>query len=63
MLLLVGCMEKTPTPKVSEPAKAAETAAAVDVKEEDCDDKAKQPVEIKEEGISLSGNTGCTLEE
>lgn len=34
-----------------------------DVKEEDCDDKAKKPIEIKEETISLSGNTGCTLEE
>lgn len=31
--------------------------------EEDCDDKAKQPIEIKEETISLSGNTGCSLEE
>lgn len=32
-------------------------------KEEDCDDKAKKPIEIKEETISLSGNTGCSLDE
>jgi hypothetical protein len=32
-------------------------------KEEDCDDKAKKKIEIKEETISLTGNTGCTLEE
>lgn len=32
-------------------------------KEEDCDDKAKKPVEIKPESISLSGNTGCSLDE
>lgn len=33
-------------------------------KEEDCDDKAKKPVEIKPETISLGGgNTGCTLPE
>lgn len=32
-------------------------------KEEDCDDKAKKPVEIKAESISLGGGTaGCTLE-
>lgn len=33
------------------------------VKEEDCDDKAKKPIEIKEETISLTGNTGCSLDE
>jgi hypothetical protein len=32
-------------------------------KEEDCDDKAKKPIEIKPESISLGGNTGCTLPE
>ncbi len=33
-------------------------------KEEDCDDKAKKPVEIKPETISLGGgNAGCTLPE
>lgn len=34
-----------------------------DKKEEDCDDKAKKPIEIKPEAISLSGNTGCSLDE
>jgi hypothetical protein len=32
-------------------------------KEEDCDDKAKKPIEIKAETISLSGNAGCSLDE
>ncbi len=33
-------------------------------KEEDCDDKAKKPIEIKPESISLGGGTaGCTLPE
>jgi hypothetical protein len=33
-------------------------------KAEDCDDKAKKPVEIKPESISLGGGTaGCTLDE
>lgn len=36
---------------------------AASKKEEDCDDKAKKPVEIKPESISLSGNTGCSLDE
>lgn len=31
--------------------------------EEDCDEKAKKPIEIKEDTISLSGNTGCSLDE
>lgn len=32
-------------------------------KEEDCDDKAKKTIEIKAETISLTGNTGCSLDE
>ncbi len=36
---------------------------AANKKEEDCDDKAKKPVEIKPESISLIGNTGCSLDE
>jgi hypothetical protein len=35
----------------------------LDKKEEDCDAKAKKTVEIKAESISLSGNTGCSLDE
>ncbi len=35
----------------------------LDKKEEDCDTKAKKTVEIKPESISLSGNTGCSLDE
>ena len=44
---------KTPETKPVHPA----------LKEEDCDDKAKKPIEIKPETISLSGNTGCSLPE
>lgn len=55
MFLLVSCQDKTPTPEVK--------AAATEALTEDCDEKAKKPIEIKEETISLSGNTGCTLEE
>lgn len=29
---------------------------------EDCDEKAKKPVEVAPETISLTGNTGCTIE-
>lgn len=37
---------------------------AASKKEEDCDDKAKKPVEIKPESISLGGGTaGCSLDE
>lgn len=31
-------------------------------KEEDCDEKAKKVIEIKEESISLTGNAGCSLD-
>ena len=31
--------------------------------EEDCDDKAKKPIEITEESISLSGTAGCSLDD
>jgi hypothetical protein len=30
---------------------------------EDCDDKAKKPIEIKPESISLSGTAGCSVDE
>jgi hypothetical protein len=33
------------------------------LEKEDCDKKAKKPVEIKPESISLTGNTGCSLED
>lgn len=36
---------------------------ALDKKPEDCDDKAKKPIEITPESISLSGSTGCSLDE
>lgn len=59
LFLLGACQEKTPTPEVT----ATQSQTTVPAGEEDCDDKAKKPIEIKEDTISLSGNTGCTLEE
>jgi hypothetical protein len=58
LVVLFGCNtatnSETKTPSLSK----------ADVKkEEDCDDKAKKPIEIKEDSISLSGNTGCSLDE
>lgn len=41
----------------------AQNAPATEKAEEDCDEKAKMPIEIKEETISLSGNTGCSLDD
>lgn len=32
-------------------------------KEEDCDEKAKKPIEIKPQSISLTGNAGCSLDD
>ena len=36
---------------------------ALDKKTEDCYEKAKKPVVITPESISLSGNAGCSLDE
>jgi uncharacterized OsmC-like protein len=35
----------------------------LDKKLEDCDEKAKKPVEITPQAISLSGNAGCSLDD
>ncbi len=62
--LVFSCQAET---KKNLPVNKAEVSKPVvktpGVKEEDCDDKAKKPIEIKEETISLSGNTGCSLDE
>lgn len=68
ILFSVACNAKgnktLPVTKTSiEAAKAAELDKKEKKKEEDCDDKAKKPIEIKAETISLSGNTGCSLDE
>ena len=56
-----------PVTKEDEAARQAKIQAikneAAGKKEEDCDDKAKKPIEIKPESISLTGNAGCTLDE
>lgn len=54
----VSCVEKQAE------VKSAESVSVQTQKtEEDCDDKAKEKIEIKEDTISLSNSTGCTLEE
>lgn len=62
LALTFSCNANT---KKTENTLTSSNAQVVDgKKEEDCDDKAKKPIEIKEESISLGGgNTGCTLEE
>lgn len=43
---------------------AKEKIKALDKKAEDCDTKAKKPIEIKAESISLGGGTaGCSLDD
>ena len=64
-MLLASC-NTPPTPKVSTtsavtPANQANSEGIV--AEPDCDEKAKQKVEIKEDEIKLGGtDTGCKLE-
>ena len=76
LALTLSCNAETASPKKTLPisklelglkADAAKSKTGVNTvgkKEEDCDDKAKKVIEIKEEKISLGGgDTGCTLEE
>jgi hypothetical protein len=77
LLLISSCVDaaSTNTTKKPMPSQAekkemlgkdqgkAKEPNALDKKEEDCDTKAKKPVEITPESISLSGNTGCSLDE
>jgi hypothetical protein len=42
---------------------AKEKLKVLDAKVEDCDEKAKKPIEIKPEAISLTGNAGCSLDD
>jgi hypothetical protein len=54
-------------PKVSNKKEVKKEKVALEklkiLEKEDCDEKAKKPVEIKPESISLSGNTGCSLDD
>ncbi len=66
LVLLGACNAATEGEKATTSSAQVSTTtdkAAAALKEEDCDDKAKKPIEIKEETISLSGNTGCSLDE
>lgn len=63
----LACQAETAAKKeklpVNKGAEFAKTLKKGEVKEPDCDEKAKKPVEIKQETLSLSGNTGCSLDE
>ena len=68
LALTLSCNADSTLAKKTLPVKKEETAVKnetlkADVKKEDCDDKAKKPIEIKEDSISLTGNTGCSLDE
>jgi hypothetical protein len=60
VIFAIGCNDAKKTAS-SDAAKIS--APATDTAEEDCDDKAKKTIEIKEDTISLSGDTGCSLDE
>jgi hypothetical protein len=57
----------SPVPSSKKPAKTGEVVKKQSQnhfkKSADCDEKAKKPIEIKPESISLSGATGCSLDE
>ena len=72
LTLTLSCMADTTAAKKTLPVDKSEKfvkAEKVKAKEvgakaeEDCDEKAKKPIVIKEETISLSGNTGCSIDE
>ncbi|HXH30822.1 MAG TPA: hypothetical protein VNJ01_08405 [Bacteriovoracaceae bacterium] len=74
LLLAVGAVQSiTPKPMESttktkesitkDRNQAKNEPNTLDKKPEDCDDKAKKPVDITAESISLSGTTGCSLDE
>lgn len=52
-----------PVNKAEVAAKKEAAKKIKDLKVAPCDEKAKKPVEIIPEAISLSGNTGCSLDE
>lgn len=64
-VLTISCNANSPVIKNKQDVEIVkkENIVAEAKKEEDCDDKAKKPIEIKEETISLTGNTGCSLDE
>ncbi len=61
--LFIACQSNPQKPSVADSSSAAVGEKDSMKKDEDCDDKAKKTVEIKEETISLTGNTGCSLDE
>lgn len=70
MMVSLSCNAISPAKKETKTTKVETTSTETKSvhpalkEEEDCDDKAKKPIEIKPETISLGGgNTGCTLPE
>lgn len=61
IMMISSCNPTTKTEMST--TKAGEVSTSGIVAEPDCDEKAKQKVEIKEDEIKLGGtDTGCTLE-
>lgn len=64
LILTSACNATSPAIKNKADVVAVKKEQVVaETKKEDCDDKAKKPIEIKEDTISLTGNTGCSLDE
>jgi hypothetical protein len=75
ILMLVSGFASAAGPSANKTIPAAKTEQVVkkeaikplpkilEEKEEDCDEKAKKPIEIKPESISLGGTTGCSLDD
>ncbi len=64
--MLVSVVSFAETKKTSKtlPVKKVEAVVKAEIKKAaDCDEKAKKKIEIKEETISLTGNTGCSLDD
>jgi hypothetical protein len=63
MFSTLGLAETSVTKKKDHKKDTAALEKLKMLDKEDCDEKVKKPIEIKPESISLSGNTGCSLDE
>lgn len=63
-LVSVSALAMSPaTKKAKEVKNDKSVTKAAPKAEADCDKKAKKPIEITPTSISLSGNTGCSLDD
>jgi len=64
IMISVVCFAEAKKVTKTLPVKKVEAAVKAEIKKAaDCDEKAKKKIEIKEETISLTGNTGCSLDD